>query len=952
MSLQRQLLLASLRRYYIFHLHHSNNLTVSGTVSSILLLINLFKFYFPHAFANTPKRCYYLTVSLRALVKRQIYKVYKLLVNRIELRPRSLVMKRSLPFFFLLQSFIASAAGCTLDTAIVCLSGTQRCVESETDSKKYLLQVCENENWKYASDCLVCNEDQSGCKTPVISVDSSKITVKSDENQKNFQIYYAYSVDDDGVPINVPGHLLNLSSTNTTCFIISSTSNARIGNDGSPAEATITPKNTSDSDCTGTITISDPEHFASDIQIEVTIEPRPIEVVVDPEKPYFTADPESVTLSVFDAEETINVTYHLPDSDTSTNLSAVIIMTASSDSNCVTINSSPQTTLSSEGNTAISVSPANNVSEECTSTVTVSVNSQTQTYIQIPVTVTGFNDDNHNYMIDFYENAEKQGDPCKTYSDCNTVDQNGFCDSFIGYACSTPCSNDSQCISSDYYCRPDGRCAPKVFETIWETTTANDFITIPTEFASHCNFTIEWGDGSSAQFDHCPPSLTHTYASAGTYHVKITGSYDDFAFTKTKNTYKPTEYCKNFKGVETFGPVGLGGKYFYDFYKCNNGDFTFSGKDIPDASKLTNMAYMFSGDKNFNSDISNWDIHNVTNLSYTFEDASVFNQPIGVWDTSNVTTMSRTFASAKEFNQPIGDWNTSKVTKTAYMFARASAFNQDIGKWDVSNVTDMTYMFYDALSFNKYIGDWNTSSVKYINNMFTGAKAYNQDMQNWDMQNVSSTSYMFSHATAFNGKIDHWNLKSATTTDHMFESAQSFNQPLNNWKTPRLKSTRYMFRDAKAFNQPLDRWDVSNVTEMQGMFENAESFDGELNAWNTGNVVEMYYMFSNAKSFNRDLDRWNVSSVRSMYAMFSGAENFNGDVSSWTFSSSLDTVGLMFSNASSFNQSLRSWSFEGPFNHGNMLSNTGMTQENYCDTLQNPIFQSISSNLGLDYTCP
>ena len=55
-------------------------------------------------------------------------------------------------------------------------------------------------------------------------------------------------------------------------------------------------------------------------------------------------------------------------------------------------------------------------------------------------------DKNGNHLIDQYETAVNQGKACRKYSDCDSAvgKGDGFCDSFIGYTCSTKCTSDAQ----------------------------------------------------------------------------------------------------------------------------------------------------------------------------------------------------------------------------------------------------------------------------------------------------------------------------------------------------------------------------------------------------------------------------------------------------------------------------------------------------------------------------
>ena len=70
-------------------------------------------------------------------------------------------------------------------------------------------------------------------------------------------------------------------------------------------------------------------------------------------------------------------------------------------------------------------------------------------------------------------------------------------------------------------------------------------------------------------------------------------------------------------------------------------------------------------------------------------------------DTSNITDMSYLFAR-KDFNGNISNWDVSKVTNMGGVFYCCESFNQDISAWDVSNVTDMQDIFYRCPIKEKY----------------------------------------------------------------------------------------------------------------------------------------------------------------------------------------------------------------------------------------------------------
>ena len=437
-----------------------------------------------------------------------------------------------------------------------------------------------------------------------------------------------------------------------------------------------------------------------------------------------------------------------------------------------------------------------------------------QTSLSVPVTVREPKDDNHNNMYDVFEVASKQNDPCRTDEDCKG-DIPGFCDSFIGSRCSTPCKSDSDCISDQFYCRKDNRCSAKAFETIWEIPQNDRTLTLPTKYATGYDINIDWGDDSELEHyanaeqpapdDEPSESLTHTYAKPGQYHVKITGTYKNWAFADSYSS-STNRACDKFKGVVSFGPVGLAGKY--TFTNCKNNDYAERPLDIPDPDMLTNMAYMFADNNVFNQDISKWDTSNVTDMSHLFENASSFNQDLDSWDTSNVTSMQSTFKSASSFNGNITHWNTQNVKSMSYMFHGAEAFNQPL-KWNVEKVNSMSFMFANAKSFNQEL-DFTFNTPCAFNNMFDGAEMFNHaSINNWDVSQGNNFIQMFHNAKSFNQPLDKWR-PDATSMYSMFNGAESFNQNISVWDPSTVTNISNLFYNAKSYNQPLE-WDINSI---------------------------------------------------------------------------------------------------------------------------------------------
>jgi surface protein len=308
-------------------------------------------------------------------------------------------------------------------------------------------------------------------------------------------------------------------------------------------------------------------------------------------------------------------------------------------------------------------------------------------------------------------------------------------------------------INDDGWTISDGGLVEQPFITTWETTTANESITIPTNGGAGVtdyDFEIDWGDGSAVeQIIGDDPDPEHTYVSAGTYTVSITGTFPHFYLNDDFSNPNPDG--EKLRSVEQWGDIQWESMYAA-FRGAENLDI--KATDVPNLTNVTDMAVMFQDAFNFtvSGDISGWDLSSVTTMFAMFNNAFSFNHDIGNWDVSNVTNMGGLFGSARSFNQDISTWIVSSVTDMSGMFGDARSFNQDISGWDVSSVTDMSSMFRNVAGnppFNQDIGGWDVSNVTDMGGMFAGATAFDQDLSNWDVSNVENFQSSISTFSGF-----------------------------------------------------------------------------------------------------------------------------------------------------------------------------------------------------------
>ena len=291
------------------------------------------------------------------------------------------------------------------------------------------------------------------------------------------------------------------------------------------------------------------------------------------------------------------------------------------------------------------------------------------------------------------------------------------------------------------------------FITTWKTDNNGDSgpnqIIIPIGDGVF-NYSVDWGDGTIES--GFTADATHTYASAGTYTVKIIGQFPHIQFPYDDEDFDPTGDNEKILSVEQWGNNQWASMQA-SFAFCYN--LEINAIDAPDLSMVTDMSYMFIFTQAFNQSINHWDVSNVTNMEALFAVAVSFNQNISSWDVSNVTNMSGMFANATNFNDNISSWDVSSVSNMSYMFQGASSFNGNISSWDVSSAFTMEGMFFEATSFDQDLGSWDISNITDMSDMFLDASLslanYDNTLIGWNTLDTAGGETQIPTGVTFNG---------------------------------------------------------------------------------------------------------------------------------------------------------------------------------------------------------
>ena len=129
---------------------------------------------------------------------------------------------------------------------------------------------------------------------------------------------------------------------------------------------------------------------------------------------------------------------------------------------------------------------------------------------------------------------------------------------------------------------------------------------------------------------------------------------------------------------------------------------------------------------------------------------------------------------------------------------------------------------------------------------------------------------------------------------------------------------------------------MSNATNLQSMFSNASSFNQDIGSWNVQNVTNPNSMFNFATNFNNggssSIANWNTSNFTVINQLFRNS-SFNQDIGNWDISNVVGANGNIF-RVTPFNQYLGNWQLNtGLTSFVGMFYNSGMSTENYTDTV-------------------
>ena len=184
--------------------------------------------------------------------------------------------------------------------------------------------------------------------------------------------------------------------------------------------------------------------------------------------------------------------------------------------------------------------------------------------------------------------------------------------------------------------------ASNVWDTYFKITvdttkagSADTHFVLPVTAKSAAAYYVDWGDGGAEEEFTTTGNKDHTYASSGTYQVKVRGGLTALAFNNAGDKLK-------LMSIDQWGDIAWSSMTLA-FYGCSNLSGTYL--DNPNTAAVTDMYAMFYGCAAFNQSVANFNTAAVKNMSYMFSGCSAFKQSLATFSLASVTDVSNMLLS-------------------------------------------------------------------------------------------------------------------------------------------------------------------------------------------------------------------------------------------------------------------------------------------------------------------
>ena len=381
------------------------------------------------------------------------------------------------------------------------------------------------------------------------------------------------------------------------------------------------------------------------------------------------------------------------------------------------------------------------------------------------------------------------------------------------------------------------------------TASASTVFTLPAT-SDNNNFTIDWGDSNTEVITAASP--THTYATADTYQISITGLMPLFSFNDGGDAALVVS-------LDNMGDTGLENMIGF-MYGCSNlasanlNDFgaPFSVQDaFRNCTSLTTFTV---------SRFNTTRVHDFSSFIRGSNTLTGFD--CSEWNMSNVTSVAAIFSQCTALTDiPVRNWDLGNCTDFTQMIDRCTSLvSLDVEFWDVSSADTFNFFAFGCSALTDFnVSRWRMPRARILNFMFRNCTALtNIDATNWDTSNVRAAQGVITGSTNLvSFGCANWDVSNC---DDLWVFAEDCSAllylPVGNWRFPSgTRVARFIDNcDAIVFLDVRD-WNVENIDNFGGFARNSANLTTvDTSQWQTAAGTEMAQIFNNCPSLTSTMN--------------------------------------------------------------------------------------------------
>jgi hypothetical protein len=410
------------------------------------------------------------------------------------------------------------------------------------------------------------------------------------------------------------------------------------------------------------------------------------------------------------------------------------------------------------------------------------------------------------------------------------------------------------------------------------TTGASETFQFPVTTGS-IDAQIDWGDGNIEEFftSNGDARLTHTFATAGTYTVTLTGRLCNlFRFSSSPADRSKVTAIHEIQGdkIQMTDATNL-------FFGCSNATGPFPS--LAECTGFTTLRNVFHDCTSMTTPPDLTGLVDVTSGLNAFDNCSSMTSFPDLTQVPNIVNCQQMFINCSGAVGAPDLTALTSATNTNGMFSGCTSMSGTVDLSSLTSVTTASAMFQTCTSVSGYTGFENMTSLQDSSSMFRTNTSLLSVPDMSGMGSVTNVDFMFFNSDSMAGTPDLSAIGSVTSAQNAFNGCTALQGPLDLSAATSLVDGSNMFQNCTSVTGQIDTSGLTALEDGGGMFRECVGVSGTFDfspmtslvnagfivggmenvaTWNFGtcpNVTNWSDAFTSASMSASELDDWLIA---------------------------------------------------------------------------------------------